>query len=186
MRRPSRWTQSAGSSSWSHGRLKVVGPAPLWRELLTVRSPIVVRILGLILAAGFLIAAFVGVAFTWGGLSEGRGAAGFTVASGFALWSALLWRMSIASVVLRPTELSIRNFFRSMHIPMSDVIDFRIGRGPVYPGALVQLASGEEIFLSAIQKSNFSWVLNRYSRADRLIAEMNEYVRRVRSGQGSG
>jgi len=66
------------------------------------------------------------------------------------------------------------------------MIEFRIGRGPVYPGALVHLASGEEIFLSAIQKSNSSWVLNRYSRADRLIAEMNEYVRRVRSGQGSG
>lgn len=146
-----------------------------------VRSPIIVRTLTQILAAGFLTAAIVGVAFTWDGLSEGRGAAGFSVALGFALCAALLWRISIVSVILAPSELRIRNFFRSLRVPMSDVIDFRIGRGPVYPGALVHLASGDELFLSAIQKSNFSWVLNRYTRADRLVAEMNAYLREVRS-----
>ena len=155
-------------------------------ESLVLRSPVVVRFLSQVMAAGFLIAAVVGVVLTLDGLNDGRGVWGFAVVLGFIAWAGLLWRLSSSSVVLTEEELIIRNFLTSHRVPLSNVKVFRVARGLVYPGAFVELISGGEIFLSAIQKSNLSWVLNRYSRADRLVDVMNDYVQRIRSSEGTG
>lgn len=139
---------------------------------LDVRPPLHIRVPILAIGAGLIGASVVGIHYSvTSGTPAGLGVTTILLSFGLGCWRLATARLHLDS----SKRFVVRNYFGTTSIPVRDVERFEIGSN-AWGIELWRRDSHEKVVVNAIQKSNWASLVGKRSRADLLVAQLNEII----------